>query len=219
MSDLTEWLERYEKWRWQKISDSEIEAPEDILPALVRAGVYETCPSSNRRFIEPALLFFGPQVVNELLLDYLRIGDDFEKAGALSALYWAFALPFADEDDPWKPWIEKWRNIDYSTFKKERNLQIMHAFVDNENVPVRRSAVSLLTCWTGALDINEYDAQHHELIRQVIAIARKHPDSYIQNRIGLHSGITKQFQSMPSRKMKSPPESSWLTKIKSRFGI
>jgi hypothetical protein len=56
---------------------------------LMATAVHEPGPSFSRRFIAPALYSFGRPRVLEALVEYLRPGTDFERAGATRAWYWA----------------------------------------------------------------------------------------------------------------------------------
>jgi hypothetical protein len=63
--------------------------PDNMCEPLLRASVEELSPEFNRRFVEPCKRVFGARRVNEYLLAVLESGDDFHKAGAVCALYWA----------------------------------------------------------------------------------------------------------------------------------
>ena len=63
--------------------------PKKLYMAMIQAAIYETNPSKNQYHIYPCVKAYGCYVVRESLLEYVRNGDDFEKAGAVNALYWA----------------------------------------------------------------------------------------------------------------------------------
>jgi hypothetical protein len=63
--------------------------PKRLLAAMIHAAIAEVDPSLNRYFVEPCIASYGHRVVNEALLEYVEKGSDFEKAGAVNALYWA----------------------------------------------------------------------------------------------------------------------------------
>jgi hypothetical protein len=63
--------------------------PKKLYKAMIQAAIYETNPSKNQYYIYPCVKAYGCYVVRESLLEYVRNGDDFEKAGAVNALYWA----------------------------------------------------------------------------------------------------------------------------------
>src|SRR6185369_16839879 len=68
------------------------EAFDDTFFGLVlRAGVDECDPSSNRTYIEPLVARFGLRRVIEALLNIFERGGPADKAGAINALYWAQA--------------------------------------------------------------------------------------------------------------------------------
>jgi hypothetical protein len=61
--------------------------PDVLLPALVRAAIYETNPSLNEHFLAVACRF-GHCRVAEGLFEYAQYGTEFEKEAALYAFYW-----------------------------------------------------------------------------------------------------------------------------------
>lgn len=171
--------------------------PEQLFAPFVRAGVYETCPSSNRTFIEIALLSFGPRRVNEALLDYLENGTDFEKAGAANALYWA------DKDkkprnNPHSDIAAEWEDLS-DLWQRRHNLRLQE-FVRNENVDVRRSLIP-------SLKLNEahYPLELRFLVSQAIRIAQAHPDTYIRSRLKVQLGESSLYSALPHRQTPDEP--------------
>ncbi|MGW6981362.1 hypothetical protein ACWGE1_18230 [Streptomyces sp. NPDC054932] len=141
---------------------------------LVRAGVHDPNPSSNRQFIEPALNAFGHHRVQTALLEYLRTGTDLERAGATRAWYWSAmplrmplvraAHPAAAGDGPCV--VAEWDDA------------ALREFVRNENVSVRRRILPGLPLRKAA-----HPPELHALVDEAVAIARSHPDEYIRHRV------------------------------------
>jgi hypothetical protein len=77
------------KWLVAAVMRDARSLPEVLFAPLLRAAIYETNPSANRAFVEPCVAAFGHRRTNEALLDVVDKGTDFEKAGAVNALYWA----------------------------------------------------------------------------------------------------------------------------------
>ncbi|MET9700930.1 hypothetical protein ABZY31_29010 [Streptomyces sp. NPDC006529] len=70
--------------------------PEELFAPLMAAAVYDPDPSFCRWFVEPAVYAFGRRRVMAALVDYLRIGSDAERAGAIRAWYCAHVPVRAD---------------------------------------------------------------------------------------------------------------------------
>ena len=88
--------EQARKWLMAEVF-SEASVPLRFLSAMLRAAVYEVDPSFNGYFVKPCIASHDHRVVHEALLDYVEKGSDFEKAGAVNALYWAgMTLRFDD---------------------------------------------------------------------------------------------------------------------------
>jgi hypothetical protein len=62
--------------------------PRRLLPAMIRAAVYEQDASKNRLFVEPCVATYGKERVKSLLRGYIESGTEQEKRGAERALYW-----------------------------------------------------------------------------------------------------------------------------------
>jgi hypothetical protein len=142
--------------------------PGRLLGPMLRAGVLERNPSSNRAFIEPCVRSLGARRVLEALLRYLESGTDAEKAGAASALYWVGGNPRSEELDGLR---ERLRG------------QMLREFVHNPDLDVRRLIIPMLR-----LEPEAYPEELRPLVPAVIEIARSHPDEYIRHRVEVQLG-------------------------------
>ncbi|WP_286158165.1 hypothetical protein [Streptomyces sp. CB03911] len=152
--------------------------PEQSFEVLLRAAVHDTDPSFNRWFVEAALNGFGRGRVRSRLIGYLRTGTDVERAGAARAWYWT-ALPL---DHPHlrtpRPDGDRTEPDDGAVGVREWNEAALREFVDNEDLDVRRCILPGLPLRPSA-----YPAQLHRLVEEAVAIARSHPDPYLQHRV------------------------------------
>ncbi|MGW4814067.1 hypothetical protein ACWEPB_20820 [Kitasatospora cineracea] len=146
---------------------------------LMAAAVYDSNPSFNRQFVEPALNAFGYQRVRSALLDYLRTGTDSERAGAARAWYWS-ALPLRlsevraeGSDAEGQPEAD-----DKAVLVREWHEAALREFVSNEHLDVRRCILPGLPLRPSA-----YPAELHDLVEAAVVIARSHPDEYIRHRV------------------------------------
>jgi hypothetical protein len=182
----TEWLikglrDGRKKWFVQLLCARVDTLSEDFFMPLVRAAVYEEDPSYNREFVNPSVRIFGARRVGEALLNFVSTGTNFEKAGAINALYWALGSPNnADE-------IE-------DIYVRRRSMYLQE-FVSNRNLDVRRSIIPNLV-----LDPNKYPENLAPLVEEAIQIGRKHPDSYIRHRVQVELGQSKILEPLPHRK-------------------
>ncbi|GAA5045328.1 hypothetical protein HNP84_002649 [Thermocatellispora tengchongensis] len=158
------------------------EAPEAVFDALILAAVYDPNPSFNRRFVEPAVAYFGRRRVQAALVEVLRGGTNSEKAGAARAWYWAqpslryrgaadFAARKATEEsqreyDALEDLRMRWREA------------ALREFVANEDLDLRRCILPGLD-----LDPSRYPPELRDLVSAAVHIARTHPDEYIRHRV------------------------------------
>jgi len=178
--------------------------PKKLYKAMIRAAVYEIDPSENQFYVKPCVKAYGFYVVRQSLLEYVKNGNNFEKAGAVNALYWAipeivykngeysrnYTLP--KSSSPAEKIIESWQ------IEKQ---QLLEEFVTNEDVFVRRSIIAQLNLKNRTYDSEEITS----LVHKVIEIARNHPDEYIRNRLEIvfsNGDTTKPilFMALPDRK-------------------
>jgi hypothetical protein len=168
------------KWFVQLLCARSDILPEDFFMPLVRAAVYEDDPSYNRDFVDPCIRIFGVRRVSEALLNFVSTGTNFEKAGAVNALYWALGSPDNAEE------IE-------DIYIRRRSMYLQE-FVSNRNLHVRRSIIPNLV-----LDPKKYPENLAPLVEEAIRIARHHSDSYIRHRLQVELGQSKVLEPLPHR--------------------
>ena len=151
-----------------------------LLEPLLRAAVYETNPSFNRLFVEPCVRCVGWQTTTQGLLRFLATGSDFEKAGAVNALYWSIgysnpvirdsrikdAVPDPPESEEETP-TDTIRRLD---------TMLLEEFVGNPDIHVRRSIVTWLR------KPGDYPPHLRTLAEEARRIALAHPDGFIRGR-------------------------------------
>jgi hypothetical protein len=142
--------------------------PKRLFIPMLRAGVLERNPSLNGKFIDPCVRCFGAVRVCTELLTYLETGGNEEKAGAASALYWA-----------WRPKPSE----DMSELRYRIQADMLQEFIYNEDLQVRRRIIPRLE-----LKPEYYPEELHPLIQRAIEIARAHPDEYIRHRVEIQLG-------------------------------
>jgi hypothetical protein len=162
------------KWFVAALFD-EHSMPKCLFDRMLHAGVLERNPSFNRSFIRPCLESFGATPVLLKLFAYLQSGNDREKAGAASALYWVEPDPDPDLD-----------------LRERIRCQMLREFVSNEDIEVRRRIIPMLV-----LDESKYpeDVRHH--VSQAIEIARAHADEYLRHRVEIQLGAKGPFMAIP----------------------
>ena len=171
---------------------------EPLFDPLIQAAVYERNPSFNRVFVEPCIRSAGWRRTAQALLRYVRDGTDFEKAGAVNALYWtsAYGSPSPLEDQVPDPAESEGESPTATIDRLHRVL--LEEFVRNPDVDVRRSIVTWLR------DASHYPPDLRELAQEARRIALSHPDEYIHARAEITWGDKEkvQFPALPHR---SPP--------------
>jgi hypothetical protein len=173
--------------------------PRRLLGPMIEAAIYEVNPSANRDFVEPCIASYGHRAVNEALLAYVERGSDFEKAGAVNALYWAqVGLRFSSVTQPFTldnatPESRAAYRALHDVWQRERCL-FLREFVTNANVHVRRSIIPGLN-----LDEAAYPDDLKPLVAQAIEIARSHPDDYIRHRVEVQLGNERLLRPLPHR--------------------
>ena len=173
--------------------------PKRLLAPMIHAAIDEINPSLNRYFVEPCLASYGHRVVNEALLEYVENGSDFEKAGAVNALYWAqmplrfsgitreFALDNATPES-------RDAHLELNDVWQRKRCLLLREFVANADVHVRRSIIPSLN-----LDEAGYPDDLKPLIAQAVEIARNHPDNYIRHRVEVQLGNERLLRPLPHR--------------------
>jgi len=151
---------------------------------LMHLAVYEPDPSSNRWFLEPALRACGYRRVQETVLEYLKHGTNREKAGAARAFYWAWA-PIIFDDPQTRREDTQRVNHELAGLRSRRDILLLKAFVEREDLDVQRSIISVLS-----LSPSSYPQEWQHLIPPAIHLARTHPDDYIHHRIEIQIGAS-----------------------------
>jgi hypothetical protein len=170
-----------------------------LLDPLLRAAVYETNPSYNRWFVEPCVRCVGWQKTTQGLLGFLASGSDFEKAGAVNALYWSVAYSHRESmeiqgavADP----AESEGETPGETWRRA-NAMMLQEFVRNPDLHVRRS----ICTWLRKPD--DYPTHLRTLAEEARRIALEHPDEYIRERAEMtylpRPDTNVQFSPLPHR--------------------
>jgi hypothetical protein len=167
---------------------SEYPVPKRLVKAMIRAAIYEVNPSLNRAFISPCIASYGHRTVNEGLLEVVENGTDFEKAGAVNALYWGgMSLSFPPNTNRFT--LENATPESRAAYFKLKDVWerkdrlFLQEFVSNENLDVRQSIIP-------SLKLNEsvYADDLKPLVSKAIEIARHHEDEYIRHRVEVQLG-------------------------------
>jgi hypothetical protein len=165
--------------------DMEIPLPEELYETMLRAAVYEIDPSYNRYFVDPCREAFGLRRVNSSLLEVVKNGDNFEKAGAVNALYHASPPELAFKGIP--PAYTKEYALpesvqaydEYKDVRMEMDCLFLKEFINNSNVEVRQSLIPHLKL----NDPSYYPEDIRPLVDEAIRIAQNHEDEYIRHRL------------------------------------
>ncbi|MFB8406321.1 hypothetical protein [Streptomyces sp. NPDC055912] len=150
--------------------------PDELFAPLMAAAVYDPDPSFCRWFVEPAVYAFGRHRVMAALVDYLRIGTDAERAGAVRAWYSAH-VPFrVDRSPAYGPGGVRDPALDESQDIKAAWLEAsMRVFSEVTDLQMRHRVLLSLPTSRAA-----YPPSLHELLESTIASARVHPDPHIR---------------------------------------
>ena len=164
---------------------------------LIRAAVYERNPTLNRYFVEPCVAVFGYRQVIEALLDLVEHGSNFEKAGAVNALYWArFRFSFIKNAPKY--------TLEYATpgsksayealadLRLRKQCLFLREFVSNPNLDVCRRIIPDLV-----LNPSCYADELKPLVLNAIEIARTHSDDYIRHRVEVQLGTERLLKPLP----------------------
>jgi hypothetical protein len=156
--------------------------PEEFFDPLVMAGVYDSDPSFNRQFIEPAVTAFGRRRVKTALIEVLRTGTNAERAGAARAWYWTgIPMRVAGRDSSgaytYTPESLAEREA-VADLRAQWQELALREFVSNEDLDARR-------CILPGLGLNpaKHPPEFRELVTEAVSIARAHPDEYIRHRV------------------------------------
>ena len=151
--------------------------PGRLLGPMVRAAVLAPSAAAGRWFVTPCVKSLGARRVLERLLRYLESGTDAEKAGAVSALYYA-------GDNP--------RNEEVADLWERLRCRMLREFVGNPDLDVRRRILPSLK-----LEPEAYPEELRPLVPVAVGIARSHPDEYIRHRVEVQLGAGGPFKALP----------------------
>ncbi|MFD6243565.1 hypothetical protein [Streptomyces roseolus] len=150
--------------------------PEELFVPLMAAAVYDPDPSFCRWFVEPAVYAFGRRRVMAALVDYLRIGTDAERAGAVRAWYCAHVPLRADRSPAYGPGGVRDPALDRSQDIKTAWLEAsMQVFAEATDPRMSRRVLLGLPTARAA-----YPPFLHELLKSTLASAHVHPDPHIR---------------------------------------
>ncbi|WAU82572.1 hypothetical protein O1Q96_24210 [Streptomyces sp. Qhu-G9] len=150
--------------------------PEELFAPLMAAAVYDPDPSFCRWFVEPAVYAFGRRRVMAALVDYLRIGADAERGGAVRAWYCAHVPLHADRSPAYGPAGVRDPALDESQDIKDAWLEAsMQVFAETTDLRMRHRVLLSLPTSRAA-----YPPHLHELLESTLASARAHPDQRIR---------------------------------------
>jgi hypothetical protein len=175
-----------------------------FLQPLITAAVYETCPSTNKYFVAPAIANFGYRKVNEELYRFLFSERPFEQAGAINALYWAqtpLHFPANSAGYTFESATEESRALYQSIADIRAKIQTrtIELFISSEFIDVQRSALPRLNFSKP----DSFPAEAQPLIAKAIQIASQHHDEYIRSRLQVQLGEPGALPPLPHRADKS----------------
>jgi hypothetical protein len=142
--------------------------PKRLMVSMVRAAVMSRNASAGRVFVTRCVESLGARRVLELLLRYMESGTDAEKAGAVSAVYYAVHNPRGEEVDGLRERIRCW---------------MLREFIENPDLDLRRRIIPSLQ-----LEPEAYPQELRPLVPAAIGVARSHPDPYIRHRVEVQLG-------------------------------
>ncbi|MER6020496.1 hypothetical protein [Streptomyces anulatus] len=160
---------------------------EEWFAPLMAAAVHDPDPSFCRWFVEPAVYAFGRRRVMAALVDYLRVGTDAERAGAMRAWYSAHVPLRADRSPAYGPGGVRDPALDETQDVKAAWLEAsMQVFAEATDPQMRHRVLLDLPTSRAA-----YPPPLHELLESTLASARAHPDPYLRRWAAAtdHSGV------------------------------
>lgn len=150
--------------------------PEELFVPLMAAAVYDPDPSFCLWFVEPAVYAFGRRRVMAALVDYLRIGTDAERAGAVRAWYCAHVPLHADRSPAYGPGGVRDLALDESQDIKDAWLEAsMRVFAEATDLRMRHRVLLGLPASRAA-----YPPRLHKLLASTLASAQADPDQHIR---------------------------------------
>ncbi|MEU2110736.1 hypothetical protein [Streptomyces sp. NPDC019507] len=153
-----------------------VSLPEKWFTPLMAAAIYDPDPSFCRWFVEPAVYAYGRRRVMAALVDYLRIGTDAERAGAVRAWYSAHVPLRADRSPAYGPGGVRDPALDEAQDIKTAWLEAsLRVLAEATDLRLRhRVLLSLPASHT------TYPPYLHELLERTLASAKVHPDPHIR---------------------------------------
>ncbi|MCX5231188.1 hypothetical protein [Streptomyces sp. NBC_00233] len=149
--------------------------PEEWFVPLMAAAVYDPDPGFCRWFVEPAVYAFGRRRVMAALVDYLQVGTDAERAGAVRAWYSAHVPLRADRSPAYGPGGVRDPALDEAQDIKAAWLEAsLRVFAEATDLRMRHRVLLSLPTSRAA-----YPPHLHELLESTLASARVHPDPHI----------------------------------------
>ncbi|MFJ6821203.1 hypothetical protein ACIQRJ_12440 [Streptomyces niveus] len=153
-----------------------VSLPEEWFAPLMAAAVYDPDPSFCRWFVEPAVYVFGRRRVMAALVDYLRVGTDAERAGAVRAWYSAHVPLRADRSPAYAPGGVRDPALDETRDIKAAWLEVsLRVFAESTDLRMRHRVLLDLPTSRAA-----YPPSLHELLESTLASAWVHPDPHIR---------------------------------------
>ena len=150
--------------------------PKELFAPLMAAAVYDPDPSFCRWFVEPAVYAFGRRRVMAAMVDYLRIGTDAERGGAVRAWYCAHVPLREDRSPAYEPGGVRDSALDESQDIKDAWLEAsMRVFAEATDLRMRHRVLLGLPTSRAA-----YPPHLHELFESTLASAEAHPDHHIR---------------------------------------
>jgi hypothetical protein len=151
--------------------------PEKCFAPLMAAAVYDPDPSFCRWFVEPAVYAFGRRRVMAALVDYLRVGTDAERAGAVRAWYSAHVPLRANRSPAYAPGGVRDPALDEAQDIKDAWLEAsLRVFAEATDLRMRHRVLLDLPASHTA-----YPPYLHQLLESALASARIHPDPHIRH--------------------------------------
>jgi len=175
--------------------------PEALFVPVLHAAVVSEASGASRSLIEPLVATFGHRTVNEALLGVFSVGTNFEKLGAIRALYWAqpqletpgrsrgVGLDAATPDSrrAWLALADLW---------SKKSKLFLEEFVHNRAPEVRSALIPHLD-----LEPRRHPPELRALVLEAARLALEHDDPYVRRRVeGVFGNQSKRTVAVPYRR-------------------
>lgn len=165
--------------------------PEPLLRPMLLAAAQTVNPSLNRKFVQPCTVAFGRRRVVTTLLSIATDQPPSNRAGAVNALYWAWApresVSWTDATAAVAPGPP---DEPVADLRAAFLTWAAREFVENSNLDVQRALVSSLV----------YARRHEPALAELaIAAGRAHADPYIRQRLAADLGESRLIPCLPTR--------------------